>query len=555
MKLQPATRNGSQLTIYNINKMKRHHKILLSVVSGLLLAFSWPMKGFPALVLIAFVPLLFIESEQRKNKASNSPYGLFGYAFLAFLIFNTLTLYWIYHAALPAGIFSVLFTSFLMTLTFHLFHVAARNFNRDGAAYTTLVAFWLCYEFIQLRWDLNFPWMNLGGAFGMWPSWIQWYEITGTFGGTLWILLINILLFITIRKALNSPGKRIPFKETVFVISLIALPLIYSQIRYASYKEKVNPVNVVVVQPNIDPYNEQYDLDPMVVTRKMIDMALAKSDSTTDFIVCPESAIQEYVYEDQFDLSPSINTFREIKNVIPGIRTVVGISSRKVFEEGEPLSPTARKFKNAEKYYDSYNTAMLIDNDSTLQVHHKSKLTPGVERMPYPKFFKFLEKYALDLGGTVGSLGIDDDQIPFKTASNITIAPVICYESVFGEFTSQFIANGANVIFVITNDGWWKDTPGHRQHMVFSALRAIETRRSVARSANTGFSCFVNQRGDISQRTDYWVPAVIKGTINANEHITFYVRYGDYIGRAGVLTAVLLLLLTIVNILRKRGLK
>lgn len=532
--------------------MKRSVKILLSVLSGLLMAFSWPMKGLPFLILFAFVPVLFVESEQRKNKESNTPYGVFGYAFLTFLIFNGLTTYWIYNAALAAGIFAVLFTSLLMTLTFLLFHVSARNFNSNGASYTSLVALWLCYEFIQLRWDLNWPWMNLGGAFGMWPSWIQWYEFTGVFGGTLWILIVNILIFISLKKYLSATEKRFPVKESLLALGIIAVPLIYSQIRYSTYAEKSNPVNVVVVQPNIDPYNEQYNLDPMVVTRKMIDMALTNCDSTTDFIICPESAIQEYVFEDQFNSSLSINKFRELKKQFPKIKTVVGLSSRKIFGENEPLSATARKFRDADKYYDAYNTAMLIDNDSSLQIHHKSKLTPGVERMPYPKAFKFLEKYALDLGGTIGSLGIDEEQIPFKTTSSNIIAPIICYESAFGEFTSKFIVNGANVIFVITNDGWWKDTPGHRQHMVFSALRAIETRRSVARSANTGFSCIVNQRGDISQRTDYWVPDVVKATINANDTITYYVKYGDYIGRAGVLTAILFLLLTVVNILRKR---
>lgn len=544
--------NGSPLIMFKSITMKRSVKFLFAIISGLLMAFSWPMKGIPILILFAFLPLLFIEDDHRKNKSTNNPYGIFWYTFLAFLIFNGFTTYWIYNAALAAGIFAVIFTSLLMTLTFQLFHITARNFDSNGASYTSFIALWLSYEFIQLRWDLNWPWMNLGGAFGIWPSWVQWYEITGVFGGTLWILLVNILIFMAVKKFLDSSNKKIPAKDIIVALGLIAVPVIYSQIRYATYEEKSNPVNVVVVQPNIDPYNEQYDLDPMVVTRKMIDMALTKCDSATDFIVCPESAIQEYIFEDQFNTSPSINTFRDLKKTFPEIRTVVGLSSRKIFADGEPLTATARKFRDADKYYDAYNTAMLIDNDSSLQAHHKSKLTPGVERMPYPKFFRFLEKFAMDLGGTIGSLGIDEEQIPFKIASGISIAPIICYESAFGEFTSRFVANGANVIFVITNDGWWKDTPGHRQHMVFSAVRAIETRRSVARSANTGFSCLVNQRGDISQRTDYWVPAVIKGTINANDKITFFVKYGDFIGRAGVLTAILFLLLTIVNILRKR---
>jgi apolipoprotein N-acyltransferase len=216
------------------------------------------------------------------------------------------------------------------------------------------------------------------------------------------------------------------------------------------------------------------------------------------------------------------------------------------------LSASARKFRDADVYYDSYNTALYVAHDSTLQKYHKSKLTPGVELMPYLDVLPFLKKYAIDLGGTTGSLGVNPDQTPFIISNNLKVAPCICYESVYGEFMNRFIVNGANVIFVITNDGWWGNTPGHRQHMLFSVVRAIETRRSIARSANTGISCFINQRGDISQRTAYWVPATIRGKINANDKVTFYVRYGDYIGRIFLLVAGLFVLLTISTSFRRR---
>jgi apolipoprotein N-acyltransferase len=110
---------------------------------------------------------------------------------------------------------------------------------------------------------------------------------------------------------------------------------------------------------------------------------------------------------------------------------------------------------------------------------------------------------------------------------------------------TQYIRKGANLIFVITNDGWWGNTPGHRQHFTFSKMRAIETRRSVARSANTGISAFIDQRGDVYQATEYWVPAVIRQTINANDEITFYVKYGDYIARLSAFVAVFLVLIAI----------
>jgi apolipoprotein N-acyltransferase len=118
------------------------------------------------------------------------------------------------------------------------------------------------------------------------------------------------------------------------------------------------------------------------------------------------------------------------------------------------------------------------------------------------------------------------------------------------------VRKGANVLFIITNDGWWGNTPGHKQHLSFASLRAIETRRSIARSANTGVSCFVNQRGDIQQATKYWERDVIRQEINLNSKITFYTRFGDYFGRISSFISVLFILLAIVfGIKRKNKLK
>ena len=136
---------------------------------------------------------------------------------------------------------------------------------------------------------------------------------------------------------------------------------------------------------------------------------------------------------------------------------------------------------------------------------------------------------------------------------SLRVSAVICYESVYGEFFARFARNGAELIFIVTNDGWWGYTPGHRQHFIYSRLRAIETRRSISRSANTGISAFVNQRGDILWQSEYWVPAVMKYDLNANSRITFYSRYGDYLARISAFISVMLLLIAISMALRKGG--
>jgi apolipoprotein N-acyltransferase len=299
----------------------------------------------------------------------------------------------------------------------------------------------------------------------------------------------------------------------------------------------------------------------------MLELAAQKTDTSTDYLVFPETALTESIWDNDLKQTGSYSRLREFLRAYPKLKIVTGASTFHLFQKGEKLSVTARKFKQQEGYYDAFNTALQIDNTDLVQSYHKSKLVPGVERMPYPAVFGFLEDFAIDLGGTSGSLGTQEERTVFHPTPALPkgegaspplgetgegVAPIICFESVFGEFVSEFVRNGANMIFVITNDGWWGDTPGYKQHLIYGRLRAIETRRSIARSANTGISCFINQRGDISQPTEWWTPAVIQANINSNTTETFYVKHGDLIGRVCFYVSGIILLLLIALSLRAR---
>jgi apolipoprotein N-acyltransferase len=124
---------------------------------------------------------------------------------------------------------------------------------------------------------------------------------------------------------------------------------------------------------------------------------------------------------------------------------------------------------------------------------------------------------------------------------------------VFGEYVTEYVGEaGANFLFVITNDGWWRNTAGHRQHNSYAHLRAIETRRSIARSANTGISSLIDQRGRELDRLGWWIRSGMRGTLNKNDHLTFYVRYGDYLGRiSAMITFILLLYALMARFIRK----
>jgi apolipoprotein N-acyltransferase len=235
----------------------------------------------------------------------------------------------------------------------------------------------------------------------------------------------------------------------------------------------------------------------------------------------------------------------------PHLDVITGATSAYQYDPGEVPTATARKFTDADTYYDDFNTALMITGSDVLK-YHKSKFVPGVERMPFPALLKPLEALAINMGGTTGSLCGQDERTVFISRNNeLRIAPVICYESVFGEYVARYVSNGANIIFIITNDGWWGDTPGYKQHLDYARLRAIETRCYVARSANTGTSCFIDPFGNVLQATPWWKAMAIKNNVYVNDEKTFYVRHGDYIARAGIVLGGLLLLYSLILRFRK----
>ena len=525
-------------------KFRKIHLILLCLFSGSLLSLGWPERGFPGLLFIGFVPLLIVEEQIYRHPERFIKFSALFYAYPGFFLWNLLTTWWIVNSTFTGALMAIVINSLFMAIVFQGFHWIRKKLNSPVAGYASLLAYWVAFEYLHLNWDLNWPWLNLGNGFATYYKWVQWYEYTGALGGTVWVLVANILVFSLVdnwqnakckvqsaNEAPNIQNSKFVIQYSIFIFSWIVLPIAFSYYSYATYTEQKNPVNIVVVQPNIDPYNEQYNLPPQAVIGRIMSLAAASLDSTTNFLVAPESSIQEDMWENELSRFTSMRMLQQAISPYPRLNMLIGASTHYQLAPDEPLERWARKFTDTDGHYYAYNTAILLNNRDSLQLYHKSKLTPGVEILPSFKGFKWLENFAIDLGGTTGSLGMDSGPKVYSTVNTIRVAPAICYESIFGEFFTGFVREGAQIMFIITNDGWWGKTAGHRQHYTFAHLRAIETRRSIARSANTGISAFINQRGDEHQETAYWVPAVIKGTLNANDKITFYVKHGDYIAR------------------------
>lgn len=517
-----------------------------SLLSGFLLWAAWPERGFTPFIFIAFVPMLWIEYLFHTNEIRRGRWKLFGYFFLSLMVWNTLTTWWIYNSTDVGSFVALGLNSFFMAIVWQLFHITKKNLGL-APGYVSLFVYWIGFEYLHLNWEISWPWLTLGNAFATHPQYVQWYEFTGVLGGSVWILAANLFFFVVIKNIFNHDLLVVMRKINSIVglsasAAVIIFPMIFSLWLYHRHVDKGTPVSVVVVQPNIDPYSEKFNGTGSDQLAKLLRLASTVADSTTDYIVGPETALPDGIWEENLRDHKQIKTIEKILNVYPAATFITGASTYKAYNNGEKPSVTAHKFHDSENFYDAYNTALQIDQFDSIQVYHKSRLVPGVEIMPYRSIFGFLDKFSIDLGGTTGSLGIQKERTVFTSPNGTRVAPAICYESIYGGFMSGYMQNGAQLIFVITNDGWWGDTPGYRQHMNYARLLAIEFRKSIARSANTGISCFINQRGDVIQHTTWWEEDAIKQTLFKNDIRTFYAKHGDYFGVLAAYLSVLFLI-------------
>lgn len=429
--------------------------------------------------------------------------------------------------------------SFFMAGVLMLFHITKRRIG-PLTGYASLPIYWLAFEYVHLNWHLSWPWLTLGFGFSNYVSLLQWYTITGPLGGTLWILLCNLVIFNLINKKWLVKDGKITFKSLNTLRALIIFPIGLSL--YTFWFDPIinqqKPVKVVVVQPNIDPYNEKFSGNYEEQLKKMLALADTEVDSTTAYLIFPETALTDPdIWENNLRNNPSIRLIWEYLHKHPNLRLITGAGTARMYIKGDTIPESARQFTDDAGYYDDFNTALQIDSSKKIQIYHKSKLVPGVEYTP-----TLFSKLAVHLGGTSGTLGTQKEPSVFYSSySKTTIAPAICYESIYGAYLGKFILKGAQLIFIITNDGWWEDTPGYRQHLCYGAMLAAETKKEVVQCANTGISAIIDAKGSISQKTNWWQPTVIKASLYPSNTLTFYARYGDYLGFYACILSILLL--------------
>jgi apolipoprotein N-acyltransferase len=531
--------------------MKKYWLTGLSVTGGFLSALAWSQWCSGLILLISFVPFFIIEDYLYKNRRSYSKNSFFIYTLPGFLIFSIITLGWLRVASMVAAITVIMGISFLMSFTVWLAHVV-RLRTGNLLSVIALIAFWFCYEYISLNIDIVSPWVNLGNGLAKDIHFIQWYEITGTSGGTLWILISNITLSAVIIKSENGFKKS---RVTLLLwILILIIPSFLSNKRYSGIKQGPGKESeIVIIQPNFDPYTNKFTMPFDKQLRKVISLAESVISETTQWVITPETTVDDPVNEDDTGNNNYIIMVRELVSRYPHTAVVTGMTTFKLYPQSSarPARPTrsARFVDSLNTYYDHFNSALKIDTSPTIEIYHKSKLVPGIEKQFATGPGRLISKILPNLGGSQWGYGAQNDRNIFNYSdSKIKIAPIICYESVFGKYVTGYVKKGANLLFIITNDGWWKNTNGYEQHLSYAFIRAIETRRPVARSGNTGISAFIDIKGKIISQTEWWTETTLKGTLTPETRITPYVKYGDWLLKCGTFSTLIVLIIVFIGI-------
>ncbi len=533
-----------------ISAKARTAALLLLCGSAMLSAtFLLPHTGL--LALFALVPLFIAERMLTQYGIRHSWWYHYGF----FLVFNILTTFWIWNISPAGAVAAIALNALQMSVIFSIFRWSRRRLG-GILPYLLLTFLWMAWERVYCNVEISWPWLQLGNAFAGSTGLVQWYEITGVLGGSLWIFASNLLfyaLFEYVRTRRDAPlFKRHTGALTIGWATVLLIPLAFSIVRFKTYRETDDPREVVVIQPNIDPVNGKYGgVEQGRLDDDLLRQAGELTTDLTSLVVTPET----FTYDIDLDRpmeNLSFSKYYGFTKRHPHAGFLAGALAYRIFRQAEKPSEAAKAGNGF--WYETYNTALMLDASGNTGTSYKSKLVPGVEIIPYEKYVPWLGKLVGRFGGSTSSYAREKDGMSvLETADGTKLCVPICYESVYSDYCRQAVSRGAQLIAVITNDGWWGDTPGHIQHFNYAKLRAIETRRDVIHCANNGTSALIDQKGGCTFKTDYWTKVAFVGNVNVNDTMTFFVQHGDIIGRLSCFISLLLLLACLVLPLSSRG--
>ena len=508
---------------------------------AVLMSLPWlvPHMGWTALV--GLLPLLIMERLASEYKTKHFWWWHYG----TFVLWNALTTWWVGEATVAGAIFAILANSLQMSVVFGSFRWVKRRLA-GVLPYVFLAAAWIAWERYYLTSaQISWPWLVLGNAFADTTGLVQWYSVLGSLGGSLWVWTSNLSLFGLMVALSDGRMAHWNAKARISALAgtLVAVfgPMVWSAC--LRFQEEGTPLQVVIGQPNYDPYEKRGAVPREQQDNEFIAL-LEQADWSEDrpvLALAPETFTRG-VYTNAIPSHETFLRFQEFLHRHPQTSLIYGAIAyepRVSYACPDPCAyDMGTEADGRHHWLLAHNSAILTDTTGRFSLYHKSKLVVGTELTPYPALFIPLERFLL--GGPVMGKDIGQKEISCLDMGGVPIGTAVCYESVYGEFCTGYVRKGAQLLTVITNDAWWGNTPGHKQHLNYSRLRAIETRRWVARCGNTGISAIIDPSGHILDRTAWWTPAVLQGTVQLLQGESFFVRYGDMVGRVCVFLFLLL---------------
>jgi apolipoprotein N-acyltransferase len=523
---------------------QRRFLVTLSMSTAILVGLSFPPIPFGLLACIGLVPFLVMADTIKT-------YGrFFRYSYFTFFLLSLVSLYWV-------GGFTHLNDPYLMIAGTALFlweplvlsiPAMVYFFVRKNLPYKfSLLSFpfiWIAMEWLYALGELAFPWLHLGNTQTYQLEKIQYADITGVYGISFWVLIINVLVYLLVQSVQTGTRTKKQYYLAAAILGIYIAPNFYTapEIPYAGSEGK--GINVGIIQPNINPWNKWEGANTFEGRWSQVQsyMQLMEKhiNDSLDIIVLPESAIL-------LNLPQHVEQMEAFKRTVNKVNAAVVTGYVRIkFYDQHSAPATSSVLKGTTMRYDSFNSILFVQPHlDTLQTYSKMRLVPFAERIPYADHVPFLIE-PLRWGVGISNWGLATDSTVFSsTKLGTKFLAMVCYESIFPEFVSLFVKKGAEFLVFTTNDSWWGNTSGARQHNQYAVLRAIENRRWVVRCANGGISSFIDPTGQMYDKTEMYTEAYIHRTIQPYSALTFYSKHGDWFARICSSIALLFFLFSI----------
>ena len=523
MKLLNIFRNSE--SDLNSDNKKSSERFLL-ILSGILFGISFPPFPFPITLLIFFflVPYLFT----IKNRTSLAEINKLSY--LTFLTLSVITLYWVGSwqskadpfLMIGGGVLLFFYPAVLLIIS-TLFYLTKKIFGNKISLWL-LPIHWITVEYLLTLTDLKFPWLTLGHSLAKFTAFIQVADLIGSYGLSLIILYINVMLFKAAENFSQSFSKSI---RLVLVSILIFCVIIFYGFIKINNSTQQKTIKVGIVQPNLDPWEKWQTGGLTDLLNDYFELSDTCIKQGAKIVIWPETALPVYLLSAEYDyLTDSIYSYVGKNNIY----LLTGMPDFQVYYENPPTN--AKKSQNSDYYFTTYNSILLFNPISKeIQRYGKMHLVPLGEKVPFVEslpflgdFFKWnvgISSWNTGRDTTIFNLVIDND--------TIKLAGLVCFESVFPSFVSEFAKRGAEFLVVVTNDSWYGNSSGPYQHKEFAALRTVENRKAVVRCANGGISCLIDQFGRTIYETQMFTKESFVVDVPIVKQNSFYSENHDII--------------------------